>query len=341
MSLERTIELSHGAGGTLMESLIKQLILPKFKKKTVGGLGLDDLDDGASIPLGNHEIVVTTDGHTVDPIFFPGGDIGSLAISGTINDLAVMGAKPIAITTALIIEEGFPITDLEKIINSMAKIAEDVNVAIIAGDTKVMPKGHLDKIIIATSGIGLVKKGQIISDAGLKPGDKIIVTGTIGDHGIALLAVREGLDFETELKSDVAPIWETIDAALNVGGITAMKDPTRGGLASALNDLAEKSRVSIWINEDLIPIREEVRAAAEMLGIDPLEVTNEGKAIIGVKPEYAEKVLEAIRKTKYGKCAQIIGEVEEERPGYVFLKTTVGGIRILEKPYGEPIPRVC
>jgi len=341
VSLERTIELSHGAGGTLMESLIKQLILPKFKKKTVGGLGLDDLDDGASIPLGNYEIVVTTDGHTVDPIFFPGGDIGSLAVSGTINDLAVMGAKPIAITTALIIEEGFPVTDLEKIINSMAKIAEDVNVAIIAGDTKVMPKGHLDKIIIATSGIGLVKKGQVISDAGLKPGDKIIVTGTVGDHGIALLAVREGLNFETELKSDVAPIWETIDAALNVGGITAMKDPTRGGIASALNDLAEKSRVSIWINEDSIPIRKEVRAAAEMLGIDPLEVTNEGKAIIGVKPEYAEKVLEAIRKTKYGKYAQIIGEVEEERPGYVFLKTTVGGIRILEKPYGEPIPRVC
>lgn len=339
--LERTIELSHGAGGTLMESLIKQLILPKFKKKTVGGLGLDDLDDGASIPLGNYEVVVTTDGHTVDPIFFPGGDIGSLAVSGTINDLAVMGAKPIAITTALIIEEGFLITDLEKIINSMAKIAEEVNVAIIAGDTKVMPKGHLDKIVVATSGIGLVKKGQIISDSGLKPSDKIIVTGTVGDHGIALLAVREGLNFETELKSDVAPIWETIEAALDVGGITAMKDPTRGGLASALNDLAERSKVSIWINEDSVPIREEVRAAAEMLGIDPLEVTNEGKAIIGVKAECAEKVLEAIRKTRYGKYAQIIGEVKEERPGYVFLKTTVGGIRILEKPYGEPIPRVC
>jgi len=339
--VEKNIELSHGAGGTLMELLIKQIIVPKFKKRTVGGLGLDDLDDGATIPLDNYEIVVTADGHTVDPLFFPGGDIGTLAVSGTINDLAVMGAKPIAITTALIIEEGFPISDLEKILDSMAKVAEETNVAVIAGDTKVMPRNHIDKLVIATSGIGLAKRGQVISDAGLKPGDKIIVTGTLGDHGIALLAVREGLDFETELKSDVAPIWETIEAALNIGGITAMKDPTRGGLASALNDLAEKSKVSIWIDEESIPVKEEVRAAAEMLGIDPLEVTNEGKAVIGVNAEYAEEVLGAVRKTKYGKDAQIIGEVKKEKPGYVFLKTVVGGVRVLEKPYGEPIPRVC
>ncbi|MEX2702364.1 MAG: hydrogenase expression/formation protein HypE [Candidatus Baldrarchaeota archaeon] len=339
--MEKNIELSHGAGGTLMELLIKQIIVPKFKKRTVGGLGLDDLDDGATIPLNNYEIVVTADGHTVDPLFFPGGDIGTLAVSGTINDLAVMGAKPIAITTALIIEEGFPISDLEKILDSMAKVAEETNVAVIAGDTKVMPRNHIDKLVIATSGIGLAKRGQVISDAGLKPGDKIIVTGTLGDHGIALLAVREGLDFETELKSDVAPIWETIEAALNIGGITAMKDPTRGGLASALNDLAEKSKVSIWIDEESIPVKEEVRAAAEMLGIDPLEVTNEGKAVIGVNAEYAEEVLGAVRKTKYGKDAQIIGEVKKEKPGYVFLKTVVGGVRVLEKPYGEPIPRVC
>jgi len=324
-----------------MELLIKQIIVPKFKKRTVGGLGLDDLDDGATIPLDNYEIVVTADGHTVDPLFFPGGDIGTLAVSGTINDLAVMGAKPIAITTALIIEEGFPISDLEKILDSMAKVAEETNVAVIAGDTKVMPRNHIDKLVIATSGIGLAKRGQVISDAGLKPGDKIIVTGTLGDHGIALLAVREGLDFETELKSDVAPIWETIEAALNIGGITAMKDPTRGGLASALNDLAEKSKVSIWIDEESIPVKEEVRAAAEMLGIDPLEVTNEGKAVIGVNAEYAEEVLGAVRKTKYGKDAQIIGEAKKEKPGYVFLKTVVGGVRVLEKPYGEPIPRVC
>ncbi len=339
--MEKNIELSHGAGGTLMELLIKQIIVPKFKKRTVGGLGLDDLDDGATIPLNNYEIVITADGHTVDPLFFPGGDIGTLAVSGTINDLAVMGAKPIAITTALIIEEGFPISDLEKILDSMAKVAEETNVAVIAGDTKVMPRNHIDKLVIATSGIGLAKRGQVISDAGLKPGDKIIVTGTLGDHGIALLAVREGLDFETELKSDVAPIWETIEAALNIGGITAMKDPTRGGLASALNDLAEKSKVSIWIDEESIPVKEEVRAAAEMLGIDPLEVTNEGKAVIGVNAEYAEEVLGAVRKTKYGKDAQIIGEVKKEKPGYVFLKTVVGGVRVLEKPYGEPIPRVC
>ncbi|MHA1594501.1 MAG: hydrogenase expression/formation protein HypE [Candidatus Baldrarchaeia archaeon] len=339
--MEKRIELAHGAGGILMDELIKNVIIPKFSLRTAGGVGLDDLDDGASIPVGDYEIVISTDAHTVDPIFFPGGDIGKLAVAGIINDVSVMGARPIAITSAMVLEEGFPISDLEKILASMAQTAEEVGVALISGDTKVVPRGQVDKIIITTTGVGIVKRGHIIKDSGLKPGDKIIITGTIGDHGIALLAKREGLEFETELKSDVAPIWETINAALSVGGITAMKDPTRGGVAAALVDMAEKSKVSIWIEEDALPIREEVQAAAEMLGIDPLEVTNEGKAVIGVSNDKAEEVLDAIRKTKYGRNAAIIGEVKAEKPGYVLVRTSIGGTRILEKPYGEPIPRVC
>jgi hydrogenase expression/formation protein HypE len=304
-------------------------------------VGLDELDDGASIKLGDYEIVISMDGHTVDPIFFPGGDIGRLAVSGTLNDVAMMGARPIALCDSIIVEEGFPISDLRRIVTSMNETAKEVGVAIIGGDFKVMPKGRLDRIVITTCGLGLAKRGQLILDNGAKPGDKVIVTGSIGDHGIALLAAREGLGFETELKSDVAPIWETINAALEVGGVTAMKDPTRGGLASALNEIAEKSRVSIWLQEEMISIKESVKAASEMLGLDPFEVTCEGVATICVSQQQAEEVLEAIRKTRYGKDAQIIGTVKAEKPGYVLLETVVGGTRVVEKPLGEPIPRVC
>ena len=223
----------------------------------------------------------------------------------------------------------------------MNKTANEANTPIVAGDTKVMPRGQLDKIIITTTGMGFAKKGRVILDSGLKPGDRIIITGTIGDHGIALMASREGIEFETELVSDVAPIHETIAAALETNGVTAMKDPTRGGIASALNDLAQKSGVSIWIDNNKLPIRKEVLAASEMLGIDPLEVTCEGKALIGVKREFAEITLERVKKTKFGKNAEIIGEVKPEKPGYVILTTEIGGKRVLEKPIGEPIPRVC
>lgn len=340
--MEEYIQLAHGGGGLVMGRLIKDFIRPRFKVwRVLNGVGLGELDDGASMPLEDFDLVISTDGHTVDPIFFPGGDIGRLAVAGTCNDVSVMGAKPMALTCSLIIEEGFPLRDLDRILRSMNEVAEEVEVAVVGGDTKVMPKGHLDKIVIVTTVVGLAKKGCLILDSGLKDGDKIIVSGTIGDHGIALASVKQGIEFETTLVSDVGPVWSIIEASLNIGGVTAAKDPTRGGLAGALNEMAEKSEVSIWIDESKVPIRREVQSASEMLGLNPLEVTCEGKVVLGVKPDKAEEVLKAVRKTRYGGQAEIIGEVRAERAGYVIVETIVGGKRILEKPIAEPTPRVC
>ncbi len=339
---EDVIKLSHGAGGAYMDELVKELFLGGFNlRRALNGVGLDALDDGASLIVGDREIVVSIDGHTVDPIFFPGGDLGRLAISGAVNDVAVMGAKPVAILDAIIVEEGYSMGRLRALVRSMDETAQEAGVAIISGDFKVMPRGHLDKVVITTCSIGILEAGRRILDSGARPGDKVIVTGPIGDHGIALMSAREGLEFETELKSDVAPIWCVVEAALKAGEVRAMKDPTRGGLSAALNTIAEKSGVSIWIDEERVPIREEVRAASEMLGLDPYEVTCEGRAIIIVSPETADDVLKAVRGTRHGREAEIIGEVRGERPGYVLLRTMVGGTRVLRKPLGEPIPRVC
>lgn len=336
------ILLAHGAGGTIMVELIKSIILNNIRRRSVfDGIGLDDMDDGATVPLGTYELVLTMDGHTVDPIFFPGGDIGKLAAAGTINDLAVMGARPLALMDSIIVEEGFPISDLEKIVKSMNETVEEVGAAIIHGDFKVMPKGKVDKIVISTAGIGLAERGRILKDSNLKLGDKVIVSGFVGDHGIALASVKEGIEFETSIKSDVAPIWDVVEAALKVGGIHAAKDPTRGGLSMALNEMALKSGLSIWVKEKDIPIREEVKAASEMLGLNPLEVTCEGVAVLVVDSSIADEVLEAIRKTKHGANASIIGEVRRRPEGKVVLETIVGGRKLLEPPLGEPTPRVC
>lgn len=332
--------MSHGAGGEIMQGLISGIIRENIKNKNVnGGIGLDELDDGATIPLGEYEIVISTDSHTVNPIFFPGGDIGKISIAGTVNDVSVMGAKPLAIANAMVISEGFPSEDLEKIVKSMDAVATEAGVAIITGDTKVMEKDKLDKIIITTTGIGIARKGEIKQDSGLNVGDKIILTGSVGDHGISIMSFREGFGFDTDLKSDVAPVWGMVKAALNIGGVTAMKDPTRGGIANALNELASKSGVGMLIEEEKIPFKKEVNAASEMLGIDPYEVANEGKVILGVKEDKAQEILEAIQKTKYGKEAQIIGEVTEDE--HVIMITTLGGKRILEEPIADPVPRVC
>ena len=336
------VELVHGGGGEAMMNLVNRVIVSKVKiGRIFNGLGIWDLDDGASMPIGDFELVFTSDGYTINPLFFPGGDIGKLAITGTINDLSVMGAKPLAILDDIIVEEGFPVADLEKIISSIISVAESLNIAIIGGDFKVMPKGKLDKIIIASTGIGVAERGRVIRDSGLKPGDKIIVTGTVGEHEIALLSVREGLTFESNIISDLAPLWPLMEEALKVGGITAAKDPTRGGLASTLNEMAKKSRVCIWIYEDNIPIRSEVKAACEMLGLDPLYLACEGRAIIGVEASKAEEVLDAIKSTEIGKNATIIGEVRSEPTGYVVLQTTIGGKRVIEPPIGMPLPRIC
>jgi hydrogenase expression/formation protein HypE len=338
---EETVKLSHGAGGEIQDKLIHQLFLKIFEIRQVNnGIGLDALDDGASVKLGGHEVIVSIDGHTVDPIFFPGGDLGRLAVCGAVNDTAVMGAKPVAILNAIVVEEGFPMAQLRKIVESMNEAAKEAGVAMIAGDFKVMPRGSLDRLIISTAGIGVLE-GKRILDSQAKPGDKVILTGTVGDHGIALLSKREGFEFESTLISDVSPIHETIANALEVGDVHCMKDITRGGIAMALNDIAEKSNVSIWLQEGTIPIKESVRAVSEMLGLDPFEVTCEGKAVIVVNGDDAENILKAIKLTKYGKESAIVGEVRDDHPGMVLLRTLVGGTRIIRKPLGEPIPRVC
>lgn len=336
---EKNITLIHGAGGAKTLELVKDLILHKVEKADAGGIGLTELDDGATIPVGDRNLVLTTDSHVVKPIFFPGGDIGKLAVAGTINDLAVMGAKPLAMTLSLIIEEGFPRSDLDKITESITEVLKETDTALITGDTKVMGKGEVDELVVNTTGLGIADR--VICDSGLEVGDNIMVTGWVGDHGMALLARREGMNFETDLTSDVAPLSDLISEALSVGGITAMKDPTRGGLANALNEMAQKSGVGITIEEAKIPLREEVKGLAEILGINPLEVGNEGKAVMGVKKEKTQAVLKVLKKNKKGVNAQIVGQVTNEHRGKVILETEVGGRRFLEPPSGDPIPRIC
>ena len=337
---EDKISMNHGAGGEVMANLISSAVLDNITKKSVnGGISLDALDDGATIPIGDYEIVVTTDGHTIDPLFFPGGDIGRISAAGTINDVSVMGAKPLAISNAIIMQEGFPIADLDRIMKSLNETCEEVDVAVITGDTKVMEQGKIDGIVMVTTGIGIAKKGEIIRDSTLEVGDKIIVTGSLGDHGMSLMSFREGFGFETDLKSDTAPMWNVVKKALDVGGVTAMKDPTRGGFANAINEMASKSGKGVLLHQKAIPIKKEVHAVSEMLGIDPFEVANEGKVVMGVKADKAEEVLEALKTEEYGKDAAIIGEVIEG--DYVVVETPIGGERILEAPIADPVPRVC
>ena len=340
------IRLAHGAGGVLQEELINFITRNITYKKIGKGIGVEELDDGATIPLEdyNKEIVVTADGHTVSPIFFPGGNLGILGVCGTVNDLIMMGAQPLAITSIIIIEEGFSFDALEKIVNSFNFKAKEANIAIIAGDTKVMPRGSLNEIIMATTGIGIKDKNIKVLDSNLQTGDKIIITGTIADHGSALIGSREGLNIASNLISDVGILMEIYnvlkeDLAENV--IHAMKDPTRGGIAGALNTWANKSNVSIELEENLIPIKKQANAICEMLGLDPFMIASEGRALISVDPKVAEDILEKIRSTEIGKDAAIIGEVKKENPKKVLLKTLVGGTRFVDMPLGEPIPRIC
>jgi hydrogenase expression/formation protein HypE len=340
------IRLAHGAGGVLQEELINFVTRNITYKKIGKGIGVEELDDGATIPLEDYdkEIVVTADGHTVSPIFFPGGNLGILAVCGSVNDLIMMGAQPLAITSIIIIEEGFSFESLEKIVNSFNFKAKEANIAIIAGDTKVMPRGTLNEIIMATTGIGIKDKNIKVLDSNLQVGDKILITGSIADHGSALIGSREGLNIASDLKSDVATlteIYEVLKEDFSENVIHAMKDPTRGGIAGALNAWADKSNVSIELEENLIPIKRQANAICEMLGLDPFMIASEGRALVSVDPKVAENVLEKIRSTEIGKGAAIIGEVKKENPKKVFLRTLVGGTRFVDMPLGEPIPRIC
>ena len=324
-----------------MEKLISEHILNRLERKDAGGgIGLEQLDDGATISFeGSENIVFTTDSHTVDPLFFPGGDIGSLAVSGTINDLTVMGAKPIALSSSLIIEEGFSLDSLDRIIDSMNDVLNEVKTPVITGDTKVLKQGDLDGVIINTAGIGIAKNP--IPDSGARLGDKIILTGPIGSHGMALMRYREGLSFHTDLLSDVAPIYNMLAESIATGYITAMKDPTRGGLANALNEMAHKSNLCFEVSEEDIPVEEAVRGISGLLGISPYDVANEGVAVITIEKDKAEEILNSLRSDSLGRKAAIIGEVSDERPGKVVLETKVGGRRFLEAPLGDPVPRIC
>jgi len=347
----KRITMAHGAGGTIMADLIKNYVL-----KHLGGsnaeVPLEALDDSAVID----NIVLKSDSHAVKPLFFPGGDIGRLAVAGTVNDIAMIGAEPLALTCGMVLEEGLPLADLDRILESMEKTCREAGVYVVTGDTKVVEKSGFGGCIINTSGIGKrsealenniaeVKKhrsfdSRWVLDSNLRKGDKLIVSGTVGDHGVTILSAQEGYNFGSQIKSDVTPLNKVVMKLLNVGGIVAMKDPTRGGLSNSLNEWSQKSKVGIMVQESKVPIRGDVKAACEMLGIDPMEIGNEGKVLIGVVPQKAEEILAALRESKEGKDAQIIGEATSDF-SEVVLETVVGGKRIMAPPIGDPIPRIC
>jgi len=341
------ITLAHGAGGREMEEILQKLIFSKVEnrlKKIRGGVGIDIPDDGAAIPIGEGKyLVVSQDTYTVKPIFFPGGDIGKLAACGSINDVLMMGARPMAMLDGILVEEGFSINTLQKIIDSYLTILRENNIATIGGDFKVMPKGEIDQIVISTVGIGIAEK--LIIDNNVKEGDKIIVTGSIGDHGATIMALQHGIEIESEeLRSDVQPLTKLMLPLIErySNQIHAARDPTRGGLAMTLNDWANMSETVIILESDKIPIKPQVQAYSEMLGIDPLYLANEGVAILSVNPNVAEEIVSQAHKLGYSE-ATIIGEVKksEKYPGFVLIKSEVGGLRILEPPMGEIIPRIC
>jgi hydrogenase expression/formation protein HypE len=337
------IAMKHGFGGRAMRRLIGETLAAGFVDIPVDGYGLAAMDDGAALRVGDRWLIVTTDAHVVHPIFFPGGDIGSLAISGTVNDLAMMGAtEPLGLTCAIVVEEGFPRSDLERIHDSMVLTCRRAGTTVVTGDTKVMGRGEVDGIVITTTGVALTD--YLVRDSVLQPGDRLIVTGTIGDHGVALMARRHELTLEHELYSDAAPLNAMIRDALAAAprAIVAMKDPTRGGLASALHELAAKSDVGILVHERDVPLRDEVRATAEILGLDTFHIANEGKALIGVRggTENVNAVLRALRAHAEGVDATVIGECVATRPGDVVLDTGIGK-RLLVESEGEPLPRIC
>lgn len=336
MANNEKILLAHGSGGKLAHDLVEKT----FVRVLTNPL-LAPLDDSATASF-RGRLAFTTDSYVVTPIFFPGGDIGRLAVCGTVNDLSTSGARPLYLSLSLIIEEGLALKDLEKVVESVRATAEEAGVRIITGDTKVIEHGSADKLFINTAGIGRIPDGVNISGSNAKPGDKVLLSGTIGDHGIAVLSKRQGLSFGTTLESDCAPLGKMVAEMVEVSrNIHSLRDPTRGGLATTLNELAKQSKVGIRIEETKIPVRDEVAGACEMLGLDPLYIANEGKMIALVAKEEADMVLAAMKRNKYGENAAVIGEVIAEHPGRVVMKTVLGSSRIVDMLVGEPLPRIC
>ena len=331
-----TIVLGHGSGGKLSHDLINRLFLPELGKAAPRAL-----DDSAIININGQRLALTTDSHVVSPLFFPGGDIGRLAICGTVNDLAMVGARPVALTSGFVIEEGLPFDILQRVVQSMREAAEEAGVFIAAGDTKVVQKGGADKLFINTAGVGFVGVDVNISGANAQAGDVVIISGSLGDHGIAVMSAREGFNFETDLRSDVAPLNHLIEAMLKAGEIHVLRDPTRGGLATTLNEIALQSRLSIELQEGALPVKPQVHAACEMLGFDPLYVANEGKLVAFVKADDAQKILAVMRGTKYGEGSVVIGRVIKTEHPQVRLRTAIGGTRLIDMLPGEMLPRIC
>jgi hydrogenase expression/formation protein HypE len=336
------VVLGHGSGGRLTADLVSHVFQPLLANPVLlAG------DDAAVVDLpgpeaGRQSIAISTDAHVVDPLFFPGGDIGRLSICGTVNDLAMVGAVPLWIAAAFILEEGFPTADLERIVHSMREAGEEAGITVVAGDTKVAEKGKVDGLYITTTGVGRIPRGRRARAAGIRPGDAVLLSGPLGDHGIAVLAARGNLAFSSTVRSDTAPLNGLVEAMYAAGSeIHALRDPTRGGLAASLNELAAQSGVSIVLEEPLLPVRPAVEAACEMLGFDPLHVANEGKLVAFVPEAETEEVLAAMRRTRYGEEACRIGRVEAEIPGQVVMETGIGGVRFVDTPSGELLPRIC
>lgn len=329
--------LAHGSGGKLSHELVNKVFIPKFANQA-----LNQLDDQAQLEIAGVKLAFSTDSFVVNPIIFPGGDIGKLAVCGTVNDLAMGGAKPLYLSAGFIIEEGFPMETLEQIVESMRRTAQEAGVEIVTGDTKVVEKGSADQIFINTAGIGAIPEGVVISGANAKPGDVVILNGFMGDHGIAVMAERQGLRFQEEVPSDCAPLNHLVADILAVTKqVKVLRDPTRGGVATTLNEIAQQSQVGIKLFEDKLPVRDSVRGVCEILGLDPLYVANEGKLLAIVPAADAEDVLVAMRANKYGRDAVVIGEITEEHPNKVVLQTIIGGKRIVDMLAGAQLPRIC
>jgi len=331
------IILDHGAGGRISHNLITDVMLPVFDNPV-----LSQLDDGAILDIDGMRIAFSTDTFTVDPIFFPGGNIGDLAVNGTVNDIAMCGANPLFLSAGLLIEEGFPLEELKRILKAMGNAADVAGVKIITGDTKVVPKGAADRIFINTSGLGLIPEGVKISCHRAMPGDRIILSGGIAEHGMTILTRRAGMSFESSLVSDTAPLNHMVGRMLSASrDIHVLRDPTRGGVGTTLNEIASSSGVGIVIYEDRIPINSQVEALCELMGLDPLYIANEGKLVAIVGKDHVKEVLSAMKGDSLGKDAAIIGDVVAENPGSVLMKTKIGGTRIVDMLTGEPLPRIC
>lgn len=333
---DELITIAHGGGGTRMQELLRRTVFP-----LLGEGVLVDAEDAASLEPPDGGLALTTDSFVVSPLIFPGGDIGKLAVCGTVNDLAMRGAEPLYLTLGLIIEEGLPVGVLEDVLSSVGKWASECAARVVAGDTKVVERGKADGLYVSTAGVGVIAEGREVSIKGVRPGDVLIVNGPIGDHGIAVLSVREGFSFEGRLESDCAPLHSLARDMLDAGAVHAMRDPTRGGLAAALKEMAAASGLALEVDEREIPVREEVRGVCELLGLDPMYVANEGKVLAAVPAEDAAAVLDAMRANPLGANSTVIGRASEGRPGSVILVTALGSRRLLRMPSGEQLPRIC